>query len=133
MIKGSLQKKIGFLLLTVALSFNVVVSNAEAMEMPADITVQGTVTASEDHAGLPGVNVLVKGTTLGTSTDSDGKFTINVPDQNSVLVFSFIGFKTQEITVGSRTTIDVTLLSDINELSEIVVVGYGEQKRSDIT
>jgi TonB-linked SusC/RagA family outer membrane protein len=98
-----------------------------------EITVSGTVTSSDDNTSLPGVNVLVEGTVSGTTTDADGKYTINVPDGNAVLVFTFIGYTAQKITVGDRTTIDVQLATDIAQLSEVVVVGYGEQRRSDIT
>ncbi|MBA4055091.1 MAG: SusC/RagA family TonB-linked outer membrane protein, partial [Marivirga sp.] len=88
-------------------------------------TVTGTVTSSVDGSGLPGVSVLVKSTTTGTTTDTDGKYTINVPDANAVLVISFIGFASQEIPVGSRTTIDVALVEDITQLSEVVVTALG--------
>jgi TonB-linked SusC/RagA family outer membrane protein len=98
-----------------------------------DFTVTGKITSADDNTPIPGVNVLVKGTSIGTSTDADGNYTINVADRNAVLVFSFIGYLPQEITVGERTVVDVQLVSDITQLSEIVVVGYGTQKRSDIT
>lgn len=82
--------------------------------------------------GMPGVNVLVKGTTNGTSTDVNGSFTVQAaPDD--VLVFSFIGYTTQEINVGSQTTINVVIEEDISTLEEIVVVGYGEQKKKLVT
>src|SRR5690606_29114279 len=92
----------------------------------------GTVT-DDANEPLPGVNVVVKGTTVGTSTDAEGRYSIAVPDENAVLVFSFIGFQSQEITVGSQTVINITMLSDIQSLDEIVVVGYGTQKKSDLT
>ncbi|HEY5916433.1 MAG TPA: TonB-dependent receptor [Chryseolinea sp.] len=82
---------------------------------------------------VPGVNVLVKGTTNGTTSDADGRYALSVEDENSVLVFSFIGYTTQEIQVGSRTTIDVTLATDVQSLQEVVVVGYGEQKKVTVT
>ena len=87
----------------------------------------------ETGKAIPGVNILIKGTTDGTTTDAEGKFKINVPDQNTILVFSFIGYSTQEITVGARSNITVNLEPDLTTLSEIVVVGYGEQKRSSVT
>src|SRR5687768_13214647 len=87
----------------------------------------------EDAAPLPGVNVLVKGTSVGTTTDSEGAFALSVPDQNAVLVFSFIGYKSHEVTVGSQTRFDVTLASDIETLSEVVVVGYGQTKKESLT
>jgi TonB-linked SusC/RagA family outer membrane protein len=92
-------------------------------------TVHGKVTGADDGTGQPGVNVVVKGTPRGTVTDSDGQYSIDVAPED-VLVFTFIGMLPQEITVGTREAIDVALASDVRELSEVVVVGYGtEQKR----
>ncbi|MFZ6014019.1 MAG: carboxypeptidase-like regulatory domain-containing protein, partial [Bacteroidota bacterium] len=92
-------------------------------------TVSGRVTSSADGAALPGVSVLVKGTTTGTSTDVDGRYTITAPDaQNSILVFSFIGFATQEVTIGSRTTVDISLVEDITQLGEVVVTALGIER-----
>jgi TonB-linked SusC/RagA family outer membrane protein len=94
--------------------------------------VTGRVT-SKDDVGLPGVSILVKGTTIGTSTDADGKYSLQVPDaENSVLVFSFIGFATQEVTVGSRGQIDLTLDEDVTQLTEVVVtaLGIAQDKRA---
>lgn len=90
-------------------------------------TVTGTVTSSSDASALPGVSVLLKGSTTGTTTDSDGHFTIQVPegDNNAILVFSFIGFASQEIQVGGRTTIDVPLETDMTQLGEVVVTALG--------
>jgi TonB-linked SusC/RagA family outer membrane protein len=92
-------------------------------------TVHGKVTSADDGTGQPGVNVVVKGTPRGTVTDADGQYTIDAaPDD--ILVFTFIGMLPQEITAGTREVIDVALQSDIKQLSEVVVVGYGtEQKR----
>lgn len=88
-------------------------------------TVTGRVTSGVDGSPLPGVSVLVKNTATGTSTDSDGRYTIGVPDANSILVVSFIGFATKEIEVGSRSVIDVVLEEDITQLGEIVVTALG--------
>jgi TonB-linked SusC/RagA family outer membrane protein len=98
-----------------------------------ELSVKGVVTSQDDGSKVPGVNVIIKGTTIGTTTDAEGQYSLMVPSENAVLVFSFIGFTTQEIPVGSNTTIDIVLASDIGMLSEVVVVGYGTQKRSDIT
>ncbi|WKN44777.1 SusC/RagA family TonB-linked outer membrane protein [Tunicatimonas pelagia] len=97
------------------------------------IVVSGIVTSSEDNLGLPGVNVLVKGTTQGTVTDVEGKYSINVPNDDDILVFSSIGFVSQEVPVNGRTTIDLTMSEDVQALEEIVVIGYGTQKKSDLT
>ncbi|ARS35572.1 SusC/RagA family TonB-linked outer membrane protein [Pontibacter actiniarum] len=94
-------------------------------------TVRGTVT---DDSGipLPGVAVVVKGTTRGTSTDLNGNFSIAVP-ANATLVFNYIGFSSREVVVGNQATIDVSLKPDTKALQEVVVVGYGTQKKSDLT
>ncbi|MDA3927797.1 MAG: SusC/RagA family TonB-linked outer membrane protein [Prolixibacteraceae bacterium] len=87
----------------------------------------------EDKTALPGVNVVLKGTTTGTVTDINGIYTINAPDENSIIVYSFIGFYSQELTVGSQTTIDVTLIADTESLDEVIVIGYGQVKKEDAT
>ena len=110
------------------LLFALITSAAWAQER----TVTGKVTSAEDGSGLPGVNVLVKGTTNGTVTDVDGKYSISAKDDD-VLVFSFIGFVSQEAQVGQKTSIDMTMNSDVTQLSEVVVVGYGTQDRKKIT
>lgn len=99
----------------------------------AQVTVRGTVNSSGDGLSLPGVTVLVKGTTTGVATDGDGRYSISVPNANSVLVFSFIGFKSQEIVVGNQSSIDVTMEEDMSSLDEIVVVGYGTMKKRDMS
>ncbi|MBL0744115.1 TonB-dependent receptor [Chryseolinea sp. Jin1] len=97
-----------------------------------DFAVKGTVT---DEAGspLPGVNVLVKGTSIGTVTDSNGNFSLNAPDENAILVFSFIGYSSKEIAVSSQSLINTSLSPDTQTLEEVVVIGYGTQKKSDLT
>ena len=99
---------------------------------PADQTVTGTV-LDETGSVLVGVNVQIKGTTRGTSSDAKGAFRIDVPNGNSVLVFSYIGYKAKEITVGNQSNINVSLEADAGALDEVVVVGYGTQKRSSLT
>ncbi|MBN8575754.1 MAG: SusC/RagA family TonB-linked outer membrane protein [Cytophagales bacterium] len=98
----------------------------------AQQSVTGKVTAADDGSGIPGVNVLEKGTSNGTVTDSDGNFRINV-GANATLVFSFVGYATQEVAVGSQSSVNVSLLSDVTALSEVVVVGYGTQDKKEIT
>ncbi|MEQ9437897.1 MAG: TonB-dependent receptor [Cyclobacteriaceae bacterium] len=99
----------------------------------AAIVVEGTVTVQEDGEGLPGVNILVKGSSMGTITDVEGKYSINVPDENDTLVFSSIGYLTQEVAVNGRTIVNVTLTEDVHSLEEVVVVGYGTQRSQDVT
>lgn len=98
----------------------------------AQILVKGKV-VDENASGMPGVNIVLKGSSTGTTTDSDGNYSLQVPGDQSVLIFSFIGYVTQEETVNGRSTIDVSLTFSASELSEIVVVGYGTQKKSDVT
>jgi TonB-dependent starch-binding outer membrane protein SusC len=96
------------------------------------IPIRGTI---KDDAGdpLPGVNILEKGTANGTSSDANGEFTMQVQDENSVLVFSFIGYTSQEVTVGSQTSLSIQLIQDVTTMQEIVVIGYGEQEKKDLT
>lgn len=95
-------------------------------------TVTGKVISSDDGAPVPGVNVQVKGTSTGTVTDANGNYSISV-GSNAVLVFSFVGYATQEVAVGSQSVVDVTLQSDVTALTEVVVVGYGTQEKKEIT
>lgn len=97
-----------------------------------DKTVSGTVTAAEEGA-LPGVNVLLKGTTTGTVTDLDGNYRLTVPEAGGTLVFSSIGYANQEAEIGNQSTIDITLAEDVQSLEEIVVVGYGIQEKKEVT
>jgi TonB-linked SusC/RagA family outer membrane protein len=82
---------------------------------------------------LPGVSIVVKETTIGVVSNTDGTYTINVPDENSVLVFSFVGFATQEIQVENKSKIDVIMAEDVQKLDEVVIVAYGSQKKSHLT
>ena len=107
---------------------NVVPTKPKAVE----ITVSGKVT-DDANQPVPGVNILLKGTTTGTTSDAYGAYTITVPDENGVLVFSFIGYATQEVNIANRSVIDVSMASDAVALSEIVVTGYTTQSKRDIT
>ncbi len=92
-------------------------------------TISGTVTSKGDGSPLPGVNVIVKGTSIGTSTDADGKYTINA-GENAVVIFSFIGYTSQEVPTGNQTTVDVVLIEDATQLGEIVVTALGITKEA---
>jgi TonB-linked SusC/RagA family outer membrane protein len=96
------------------------------------IEIKGKVTSLASGESLPGVNVLVKGSSTGTVTDIEGKYSINVPNDDDILVFSFIGYVTQEVPVNGRTTIDVAMVEDVQSLEEVVVVGYGTQKQVNV-
>lgn len=95
--------------------------------------VTGKVTSSEDGLGLPGVTVGVKGTTAGTITDASGSFTLSVPSKATTLTFSFIGMKTQEVEIGTKTSFTISLAQAYTEIGEVTAVGYGTAKRRDIT
>lgn len=113
-------------------------SEAEPQILPtpdapaAEINLTGTVTDT-DGMGLPGVSILVKGTQTGTTTDGAGKFRLDVADRSAVLVFSFVGYISQEIAVGTQSVLNVKLAADDKALEEVVVVGYGVQKKANLT
>jgi TonB-dependent starch-binding outer membrane protein SusC len=94
-------------------------------------TITGVVSSQEGP--LPGVNIVVQGTTQGTMSGADGSYSISVPGPDAVLVFSFISFASQSVTVGDRTTINITMLPELSSLDEVVVVGYGTQQRREVT
>ncbi len=95
-------------------------------------TVTGSVT-SEEGESLPGVNIVIQGTTQGSISDPEGNYTVVVPDQDAVLVFSFIGFTTQAVPVGNKSSINIVLVLDVTALDEIVITGYGTQKKKEVT
>ncbi|WP_338395133.1 SusC/RagA family TonB-linked outer membrane protein [Fulvitalea axinellae] len=121
---------------------HIVVKKKKAKKAPLEVKtvevqqqtqkVTGNVTDKEDGGGLPGVSVAVKGTTRGMVTDVNGKFSLEVEPED-ILVFSFVGYKNQEIKVGNQTNINVSLEPDLEQLEEVVVIGYGTQKKKHIT
>ncbi len=94
--------------------------------------VSGTVT-DENGNPMPGVNIQVEGTTIGSITDVSGRYTINTAAQDVVLVFSFIGYNTEKVNTAGRATVDVKMTSAVSALDEVIVIGYGTQKKSDLT
>lgn len=134
MIKLLLSKKVSFfcllfgLLLAVFSTVNVQGQN----DQTGGKTITGTIIDIESNFPIPGVNVLIKGTAIGTVTDLDGKYQITA-SPNNTLLFSYIGYVSQEIEVGNQTQIDVKFMTDYEELGEVVVVGYGVQKKSHVT
>ncbi|MEO9966910.1 MAG: TonB-dependent receptor [Reichenbachiella sp.] len=115
-------------LLGMGMIFFISISSAFAQSS----VVSGTIRDAESGEGIPGVNIVAKGTSKGAVTDIDGNYSVEV-DQNAVLVISYVGYKSQEVNVGTRTTVDVELGYDISQLGEIVVIGYGEVDRGDVT
>jgi TonB-linked SusC/RagA family outer membrane protein len=95
--------------------------------------VRGTVTSSEDGLGVPSVMISVKGTTVGTMSDADGKYSLNVPADANTLVFTYVGMKKVETLIEGRSVIDIVMAPDLQLMDEIVVVGYGVQKKSEVT
>lgn len=93
--------------------------------------IRGKVTSADDGSPLPGINVIVKGTSIGTATDVDGSYQIATDVTNPVLVYTFIGMQTTEVDVGTRSEVDVSLSQDVTQLSEVVVTGYGSQRSDD--
>ncbi|WP_428664321.1 SusC/RagA family TonB-linked outer membrane protein [Runella sp.] len=105
-----------------------------AREIPAaKIVITGKVTDGSNGEALPGVNILVEGTTIGTATNAEGKYSIEVPGAESFLVFSYVGYVFQKVAVAGKSVIDIKMEADLRKLDEVVVVGYGSQKKSDIT
>lgn len=98
-----------------------------------EISISGTVTSSEEDDAIPSVNVIVKDTEIGTTTNADGEYSLIVPTDQNILIFSFIGYLTTEVAIDNQSNINVQLTPDIRTLSEVVVVGYGEQKRKTLT
>lgn len=117
---STILRSIGLVFVALILSF--------CPSLAQERTVSGKVISGEDQQPVPGVNVLVKGTTNGAITDIDGSFKINVGATDDVLVFSFVGFNTQELSLGGRTSVDVTLASDTKQLEEVVVTALGIKK-----
>ncbi|WP_199539372.1 SusC/RagA family TonB-linked outer membrane protein [Dyadobacter luteus] len=97
-----------------------------------DIAISGKITDGETGEGLPGVNIVVKGSTTGTTTDASGRYKINVPSKSSVLIFSFVGYLRQEVPVADLQTIDIALKPDNNALNEVVVTGFGDRSKRSL-
>lgn len=107
--------------------------SVQTTKQTLDQTITGTVTDNEKGEPIPGASVVIKGATRGTNTDANGKYSITVPNGTAVLVFSFVGFEKQEIIVGNRSQINISLKNDLKELDEVVVVGFGTQKKINAT
>lgn len=101
-------------------------------EQKVDRTISGKIT-DESNAALPGVSVVLKGTQRGTTTNVNGEYKLEIPDQNATLIFSFVGYIPQEIVIGNQTSLNLTMRTDSKVLEEVVVIGYGTLKKSDLT
>lgn len=109
---------------------NLVVITSKSMQQKK---ITGKVTDAQSGEALPGVNISIEGMNTGTTTGIDGSFSLDVPNENVVLIFSFIGYNPERVEVAGQTVLDIQLVPDITALDEVVVVGYGVQKKSDIT
>ncbi|MFD1816855.1 TonB-linked outer membrane protein, SusC/RagA family [Pseudarcicella hirudinis] len=103
--------------------------NTEVLEQ----SVSGKVIGGDNNQALPGVSIQIKGTNKGTTTDEKGNFRLSVPDEKAILIFTSVGYQKTEITVGNRSVLNVTLIADVSSLNEVVVVGYGTQKKVNLT
>jgi TonB-linked SusC/RagA family outer membrane protein len=115
------------------LMFSFLLLSASFIVSAQDKTVKGKVTDGDTKESLPGVSILVKGTNRGTTTDTNGDFQLTLADENAVLVCSFIGYQTLEVPIGNQTTLSLALKQDVRGLEEVVVVGYGTQRKADLT
>jgi len=117
----------------IAIILTVILLSASRFAEVQQIEITGTITSADDGSALPGVNVIEKGTSNGIVSDINGEYTISVKSESSVLVFSYVGFLSEEITVTLNRVIDVSMQPDVTSLQEIVVIGYGTQEKRDIT
>lgn len=114
--------------------FNLVIYSPRiyANNIKTEIEITGSIFDAENHEPLPGVSIIIENTTHGTVTDEDGKFSLKLADKNTVLIVSLVGYETQRITINNQTNIVINLVSG-KTLDEVVVIGYGESKKSDLT
>ncbi|MFP9100210.1 SusC/RagA family TonB-linked outer membrane protein [Flavobacterium sp. RHBU_24] len=128
--KGSVIPILALVINMLFSSYAIAASTAKAAYFQQNIT--GTITSKTDGMPLPGATILIKGTQIATTTDLDGKYTIDAP-ADAVFIISYIGFINQEVAVNGQTTVDVALQEDVQQLDEVVVIGYGKQKAGDVT
>lgn len=131
--KSTLDNFLALLLHNTEISYNVLNNNLIVLAPKQQHIITGVVTDAKTGLTIPGVNVLIEGTNQGTVTDLSGKYSIEVPDLNATLVFSFIGYESQKIALTGRTSVNVKMVSSIGNLSEVVVIGYGTQRKKDLT
>lgn len=130
---SNLLAKIAKSFLCVSLGVLLVLLTFDTSSAQSRRTITGTVTDASDGIGIPAVNVIVEGTLIGTSTSVDGTYSLSVPTDAEVLVFSSIGYVTQNVQIDGRSTIDVELAPDVQFLDDVIVVGYGAQDEKEIT
>ena len=121
------MKRLRFFFIAVGLMSGIMAARAQTVK------ISGTVTGSDDGMPLPGVSVVVKGTSVGVATNIDGKYEFNAPSESTMLEFSFIGYESQTVQIAGRSVIDVALASSSEQLEEVMVVAYGTAKKSSFT
>ncbi len=121
------------LVLILGINFIKVSAGTPSTRTIADITITGKVVDKETQTAVPGVNIIIKGTGTGTTTDIQGNYRLSVPNTSAILVFSFVGYISQEVKVNNQSTVDIALAPDAKSLGEVVVIGYGTVKKSDLT
>jgi len=134
-VKGSItvDKLIRTLLQNTEINYHIVNNNLIVLSPIQKRVVSGTITDANTGESIPGTSVVVEGTSHGTTSNENGKYTIELPEGNVVLVFSFIGFETQRVVVNNQTVIDVKLIPSVSTLDEVVVIGYGTIQKKDLT
>lgn len=130
---SSLEKLLDKLFTNTEIRYNILNDNLVVLTPMQKPKVTGTVVDAISGEAIPGVNISIEGTTIGTVTDESGKYTLELPSENSVLIFSFVGYTSQKVVYSGQENISINLDADVKSLDEIVVVGYGVQKRSSVT
>src|SRR6056297_3398699 len=136
LIKDKLQNVnsgISSMILRVGLAAFLIFAVGNVTATAQNVEVSGTVTDAEDGSPLPGVNIILQGTSTGTSTNTDGFYSLRVPSLQDTLVVSFVGYITQQVPINGRSTVDISLPPDVQQLEDVVVVGYGTQEKRQIT
>jgi hypothetical protein len=134
---GNIDKVLSDLFEDKAITYKVMDNNIIVITPSESIvqqqTITGTVVDATTGEALPGVNIVVEGTTIGVITDIDGKYSINVDNANATLSFSFVGYLTQKVAIQGKSVMDIKLEADVRKLDEVVVIGYGTQRQEAVT
>ncbi len=134
-VKGSnsIDHLLTLLLRNTEIGYSIFNDNLIVLAPKQQHTVSGVITDAKTGLTIPGVNVLVEGTSQGAASDMSGKYSLEVPDGNVILLFSFVGYESQRVAVAGRTTVNIKLSPSMGSLSEVVVIGYGTQQKKDLT
>lgn len=134
-VKGSnsIDHLLALLLRNTEIGYTIFNDNLIVLAPKQQRTVSGVITDAKTGLTIPGVNILVEGTSQGAVSDLSGKYSVEVPDENAILVFSFVGYESQRVVVAGKTTVNIKLVPSVGSLSEVVVIGYGTQQKKDLT